>query len=110
MGMPKDIKREDATCLDCFHYAACKSMLEAMGYQVDGAGKQAALRCEDFTSTAAVAPVQPELRKVVALLHDEYEKALRQPFVRDPLAYALYQVWKAADRNPVPHAKSTEKV
>lgn len=46
---------------------------------------------------ADVEPVRAELRKIVRQLHKEYEKAQRQPFVRDPLAYALYQVWKAAD-------------
>ena len=46
---------------------------------------------------ANVVEVQPELRKTVELLHDEYERAKRLSFVRDPLAYAVYQVWKAVD-------------
>lgn len=41
--------------------------------------------------------VVPELRKTVELLHKEYERAKRLEFVRDPLAYAVYQVWKAVD-------------
>lgn len=28
----------------------------------------------------------------------EYERAKRLPFVVNPLAWALYQVWKIADR------------
>lgn len=38
------------------------------------------------------------LEKAVNLLIAEYEKALRLEFVRNPLAYALYHVWKMADR------------
>lgn len=55
------------------------------------------LRGFDEIPSADVEPVRVELRKAVRLLNKEYEKAQRQPFVRDPLAYALYQVWKAAD-------------
>ena len=47
--------------------------------------------------SADVAPVMPELRRAVKLLHLEYEAAKRNPIVRDPLAYALFQVWKAVD-------------
>lgn len=47
---------------------------------------------------ADVVEVVPELRKAVRLLHKVYEKAKKAPHVRDPLAYALYQVWKAMDR------------
>jgi hypothetical protein len=46
---------------------------------------------------ADVVEVVPELRKTVELLHDEYEKAKQNPIVHDPLAYAVYQVWKAVD-------------
>lgn len=46
---------------------------------------------------ADVEPVNKELRKTVKMLHVEYEKAKKQPFVRDPLAYALYHVWKMVD-------------
>ena len=46
---------------------------------------------------ADVASVVPELRKAVDLLHKEYEKTKHNPVVRDPLAYSLYQVWKAVD-------------
>jgi hypothetical protein len=30
-------------------------------------------------------------------LDKEYKLALERPFVHDPVAYALYQAWKAAD-------------
>ena len=38
------------------------------------------------------------LEKAVNLLVAEYERALRLEYVRTPLAYALYRVWKMADR------------
>lgn len=37
------------------------------------------------------------LEKAIELLKSEYEWAKRQEFVRNPLAYALYRVWKVAD-------------
>ena len=37
------------------------------------------------------------LEKAKALLEKEYERALRLGWVRNPVAYALYQVWKEAD-------------
>lgn len=43
-------------------------------------------------------PVSNELREAVRTLHAEYEKAKRQPFVNNTLAYALYQTWKIFDR------------
>ena len=60
-------------------------------------GSAAALLADCFPA-AEVAPVRPELRKAVNQLQIEYEKALQLPFVRNPLAYALYHVWKAVDR------------
>ena len=38
------------------------------------------------------------LDKAKKLLEEEYERAKRLEYVRDPLAYALYQVWKMADK------------
>jgi hypothetical protein len=38
------------------------------------------------------------LEKAVNLLISEYERALKLAFVRNPIAYALYQVWRMADR------------
>jgi len=37
------------------------------------------------------------LKKAIRLLEEEYERAKRMDFVRNPLAYALYQVWRKAD-------------
>ena len=38
-----------ATCKECLHYEACRSLLTAMGYVVDGDGKNADERCDTFT-------------------------------------------------------------
>lgn len=37
------------------------------------------------------------LQKAIKLLEAEYERAQQLEYVRDPLAYALFQVWKKAD-------------
>lgn len=37
------------------------------------------------------------LEKAKKLLEEEYERAKMLEWVHDPLAYALYQVWKKAD-------------
>lgn len=38
-------------------------------------------------------PINPELRRAVKLLHAEYEKAKRNPVVRNPLGWALHRTW-----------------
>ena len=38
------------------------------------------------------------LDKAKKLLDEEYEKAKKLEFVYNPMAYALYQVWRKADR------------
>ena len=40
------------------------------------------------------------LEKAIKLLEREYERAKNLDFVRNPLAYALYHVWKVADHEP----------
>ena len=37
------------------------------------------------------------LEKAILLLEKEYEIAKNLPFARNPVAYALYQVWRMAD-------------
>lgn len=37
------------------------------------------------------------LEKAIKLLEAEYERAKNIPYVQNPLAWALYQVWKKAD-------------
>ena len=38
------------------------------------------------------------LKKAIRLLEEEYARARQLDFVRNPLAYALYRVWRIADR------------
>ena len=38
------------------------------------------------------------LNKAKKILEEEYEKAEELEFVKNPMAYALYQVWQKADR------------
>lgn len=40
------------------------------------------------------------LEEAIRALETTYERAKRLPYVRNPLAYALYHVWKIADRKP----------
>ena len=37
------------------------------------------------------------LQKAIKLVEEEYEKAKKLEFVHNPIAYALYKVWKMAD-------------
>ena len=37
------------------------------------------------------------LEKAKKLLDEEYERAVRLAWVENPLAYALYHVWRTAD-------------
>ncbi len=38
------------------------------------------------------------LEQVIEMLKVEYERAQKLKYVQKPLAYALYQVWKKADK------------
>ena len=38
------------------------------------------------------------LETAVKMLESEYEKAKKMEYIRKPLAYALYRVWRKADR------------
>lgn len=39
------------------------------------------------------------LEKAIKRLEQEYERAKGLSYVRNPLAYALYRVWREADGN-----------
>lgn len=39
------------------------------------------------------------LEKAIKMLEEEYERAKKMDFVKKPLAYALYTVWREVDRN-----------
>ena len=37
------------------------------------------------------------LKKAIKLLEEEYERAKKLDWVRNPLAYALFKVWRMSD-------------
>ena len=39
------------------------------------------------------------LEKAIELIRIEYANALKFKHIKNPLAYALYQVWKIADKS-----------
>lgn len=41
------------------------------------------------------------LQKAISLLKEKYSNALKSEYICNPLAYALYQVWKEADKKEV---------
>lgn len=60
-------------------------------------GIEAVLEYADSLHAADVAPVRKELRKAVKVLDKNYEYAINNSYVRDPIAWALYQTWKHFD-------------
>lgn len=38
------------------------------------------------------------LEKAIKLLQQEYARASRLAFIKNPVAYALFQVWKKVDK------------
>lgn len=42
--------------------------------------------------------VEEKMEKAIKTLNAEYEKAKENPVVRDPVAWALYQTWRRAER------------
>ena len=48
------------------------------------------------------------LEQAIAEIKAEYDKASDSDYVRNPLAYALYQVWKKADRQIIVEPKETD--
>ena len=41
------------------------------------------------------------IERVIKMLEEEYERAKELDFVREPLAYALYTVWREVDRGSI---------
>lgn len=83
--------------------------------QIDGVGFEAPVQLDlpgqrtielliaDKQGRLEILPAEGEtadkdIKKAIKLLEREYEKALNLKFVRNPLAYALYNVWKIADK------------
>lgn len=49
------------------------------------------------------------IETAIKILIREYQKALKCGYVRNPVAYALYKVWRLADSTPVKKTKSIPK-
>ena len=49
------------------------------------------------------------IEKALSLVKKEYEKSKDLEFVRDPVAYSLYKVWKLADADKRKRAKKSQK-
>jgi len=47
-------------------------------------------------------------QKAIKMLAEEYRKSQALAFVRKPMAYALYQVWKWFDENEKPRTTESE--
>jgi len=56
--------------------------------------------CKLWRQEATVAAIDspPVLAKTLKAVVQEYEKAQQQKHIRNPLAYALYQVWNKVDQ------------
>lgn len=52
----------------------------------------------DLEAIKNLPSVQPELPSYVAEIEEEYQKAVKTPYIRKPLANALHEVWKKHDR------------
>lgn len=39
-----------------------------------------------------------KLDKAINYLHEQYDKALKMDYIKNPLAWALYQTWKHVDK------------
>ena len=47
-------------------------------------------------------------QKALKMLAEEYKRSQTMVFVRKPMAYALYQVWKWFDENEKPRIAESE--
>lgn len=48
------------------------------------------------------------IKRAIKLLETEYERAKSCDFVRDPISYALYNVWRIADSEQLKITPKTE--
>ena len=83
-------------CKDCIHYEICDEYVSP---------------CESFPEVEGGCmcfkkQTNAELEKTIDLLNKEYERAKLLEYVKNPLAYALYQVWKIADKKRRENGKS----
>lgn len=50
-----------------------------------------------------------KIEDALNLVQKEYEKSKELEFVKDPVAYSLYKVWKLADADKRNRAKKSKK-
>lgn len=82
------------TCKDCFHWNACKKMLEAMwGHSVPSGYEGGADRCEDFISAADVVP-RAEVGEHLEDLLTEFDEFGMQPTILVPDPEGMAIEWK----------------
>ena len=75
-----------ATCKDCLHCEACTTMLEAMGYTVDGDGLDADQRCNTFASNTEyqeLLSVAAKLAVENTALKEKYQRLLENADILD---------------------------
>jgi hypothetical protein len=51
---------------------------------------------------------EQKYQKAIKMFAEEYRKSQAMVFVRKPMAYALYQVWKWFDENEKPRITESE--
>ena len=52
---------------------------------------------QKYPAKAGSVPVAAELEKAVKILNAEYEKAKRNSYIHNPIAWALYHTWKQVE-------------
>ena len=62
------------TCRDCLHLDACKDLLEAMGYTVDGDGDSADERCDQYQDKSRFVELPCKIGDVVYSLYRWWRK------------------------------------
>ena len=95
-----------ASCKDCFHWNACKKMLEEMwGHCIPAGYEGGAGRCEDFISTADVAP-RAEVGEPLEDLLTEFDEFGMQPTILVPDAEGMAIEWKRKLEYAIGHIKA----
>ena len=55
--------------------------------------------CKKVSAIQKLPSAQPELPPYIVEIESEYRKAVNNPYIKKPLAKALYEVWKKHDRD-----------
>lgn len=82
--MKKRLIDANALLASDIYYDHCKCLIPR--YEVENAPTVDAVKVSD-----------KRIEKVIRLIESEYERALKLEYIRNPLAFALYRVWKKID-------------